>query len=227
MAWYGATHQTPETKVKVGLIRLDTKLWEIENKSPKCSSEMTCVWQREGIIKEFILSQDKEKSVPILLKTLQNKKEKLYVRAKIIEILAKKDYLNLSQEEIYPYFLPIIKDKTDDSKVRENALVALKGFRTQELVYLEMEIAGDTEENENLRSAAVINLGETKEKGAVDLLINLLKDKSYEVLNSSIDSLGDIGDKKAIPFILTFLESEDDWLRIGAETAIKNLQSTK
>ena len=44
VVWYGVTHLTPEAKVKIGLIKLRIKLWEIGSKSPKCASEMTCLW---------------------------------------------------------------------------------------------------------------------------------------------------------------------------------------
>ncbi len=143
--------------------------------------------------------------------------------------MADKNYLDLSQKELYPHFLSIIKDKTDDSEVRRNTLITLKGFRTQELVNLEMKIAADTKEDEGLRSAAVINLGVTKEKKAVDLLIRLLDDVSEKVNREAVHSLGNIGDSKAIQYLFPLLnrggENQELLLKAAVRNAIKKLQA--
>ncbi len=83
-------------------------------------------------------------------------------------------------------------------------------------------------ENLMVRSKAIYHLGKKKKKGAVPILIDLLKhDQAKDIKISAIEALGKIGEETSVDELISVLKHNDNDIRIAACNALGNIRDPK
>ena len=78
----------------------------------------------------------------------------------------------------------------------------------------------------NIRWKAAKYLGRSRNKNAVNPLIEALKDEEFIVRNNVAWSLGEIGDKRAIKPLTLALKDENKYVRCSVEEAVEKIRNS-
>ncbi len=82
------------------------------------------------------------------------------------------------------------------------------------------------EDNENVRNAAVVTLGEFDDPRAVDILLDVLNQEEW-VAFSAIYSLGKIGDRRAVPALMDAFKNRGEELSLAACEALLSFRDER
>lgn len=108
--------------------------------------------------------------------------------------------------------------------------IIVKSWNLKDIRYgpVLIEVLTDVAENPDFRHKAAIRLGEVNAIGALDVLSKYLFDKDQLVRKACAESLGGLGDKRAIRVLKEFIQQEK-WepARKTAEISIKRLEGDK
>ena len=105
-----------------------------------------------------------------------------------------------------------------------DALGQIGGTRVIEFLITSLK---DKYKNPQLRQAAIRTLGKMGENGAVEPLINVLKDKNEEIRITAIQTLGQIGDSRAVDPLITTLKSRNVSIKNTAVQALGQLGESR
>ena len=84
------------------------------------------------------------------------------------------------------------------------------------------------EKDLNVRKAAMnVALGEMKDKGAVEPIIALLKDKDMRVRKAAVEVLGEINDKRAVEPFIALLKNKRSNVRVEAADALGEMKDKR
>ena len=78
------------------------------------------------------------------------------------------------------------------------------------------------DENNGVRSNSMISLVKIG-KPTVELLINALKDKEWQMRGHAAETLGEIGNLRAVKELISTLNDENPWVRMSAANALGNI----
>jgi len=123
--------------------------------------------------------------------------------------------------------------KHEDARVRREVAYALSNIGGEEALKLISAMAEDADGE--VRQIAIKNLGATKNKGAVPLLLKMVAmrnplGRNNSMVISGIEALGEIGAEEAVPKLVRllrkssiFARSKNDEVRIAAATALEKI----
>jgi HEAT repeat protein len=163
-----------------------------------------------------------QRAVPYLLKMVDDEDESVILKAlgalrKIQDPAAASSVMELLQHE--------------NSRIRQRAADVL-GKIGDAVIAERLEQILKNDRSEDVRAGAAKALGEIRDPGSVDVLIDSLHD-AFSIRCRSIVALGEIGDDAALPSLLAMLKDPAPEIRyhaalalaeIGHEAAIKNIQ---
>jgi len=118
----------------------------------------------------------------------------------------------------------IIALKDEKWRVRWHAAETLG--ETGDIQAVEPLINALNDENNGVRSnstIALVNIGEP----AVKKLINALKDKEWHIRSNAAETLGELGDTRAVEPLINALNDENSWVRQSAASALGNIGDTR
>ena len=158
-----------------------------------------------------------QEDVEILMLRLQHSNPN--VRISAIEELGM-----IKSDEAVTALMDVIKDRYEDWKVQKRTIQVLSEIRDYRAVDLLIRILTDsifTRDCPALKWNAAIALGNFKEDQKVfDTLIESLNDKILYIREAAIQSLGNIGNKKAVPYLIAALNDKNFAIKMSAIQAI-------
>ena len=158
-----------------------------------------------------------QEDVEILMLRLQHSNPN--VRISAIEELGM-----IKSDEAVTALMDVIKDRYEDWKVQKRTIQVLSEIRDYRAVDLLIRILTDsifTRDCPALKWNAAIALGNFKEDQKVfDTLIESLNDRILYIREAAIQSLGNIGHKKAVPYLIAALNDKNFAIKMSAIQAI-------
>ena len=140
--------------------------------------------------------------------------------------LKKQVIKSISDLKISRAVYPLLKilQKDDDWRIRKEAALALKNFKTgtTDLTRKLSEIY-EKETNSKVKATIIRVLGICKTKGAVDLLISSLDTSDDDLRLRAIIALGEIGDRKALEPLCRILNDDSSSLQEDARISIEKI----
>jgi HEAT repeat protein len=118
--------------------------------------------------------------------------------AEIVRATATHSILALSSDEAAQILLPLLKDKSEF--VRKETAYALGKTRSK-LATDSLILLLQKDKSDEVRGASAFALGLIADEKAFDSLVQALDKKNAFIQRSAARSLGQIGDKRAIPFL--------------------------
>ncbi len=118
--------------------------------------------------------------------------------AEIVRATATHSILAIEHEEAAQILLPLLKDKS--AYVREETAYALGKTRSK-LATDSLILLLQKDKSDEVRGACAFALGLIADEKAFDSLVKSLSKKNLFIQRSAARSLGQIGDKRAIPFL--------------------------
>jgi HEAT repeat protein len=144
----------------------------------------------------------------------------------IVRATATHSILAISNEESAQILLPMLKDKSP--YVREETAYALGKTRSK-LATDSLIVLLQKDKSDEVRGACAFALGLIGDVKAFDVLVKSLTKKNLFIQRSSARSLGQIGDKRAIPILEIILQDtkrHDDVKREASES-LKRLREAE
>jgi HEAT repeat protein len=144
----------------------------------------------------------------------------LYDSAEIVRATATHSILAIPSEEAARILLPLLKDKS--AYVREETAYALGKTRSK-LVTDDLILLLQKDKSDEVRGACAVASGLIADVKAFDALVKALSRKNDFIQRSAARSLGQIGDKRAIPYlerIVNEVKRHDDVKREATESLI-------
>jgi len=141
------------------------------------------------------------------------KSENIVVRSEAIF------WLGEGEKKIAVSALTVLLTDNQPKNIRLEAIDALGKIGARTSVDKLLALFG--EEDEEILSAAVEAVGKIKDPKAVKPLMDVLYNDTVKL--TAIWSLGNIGDKSAIPILTTLLNNEDRFVRFNATRALKTI----
>ena len=118
----------------------------------------------------------------------------------------------------------LISTYTDvDAGLRSSAMDLLKELGRSEysLEILEPLIKGLQHEDKDMRILSANTLGRIRAHEVVPMLLEALEDENTNVVYNVVECLGDIGDPRAVPPLMTLLKNHpDDWVHVATLEAL-------
>lgn len=135
-------------------------------------------------------------------------------------LLGKQDFVAKSTW----FWKKLISTYTDvDAGLRSSAMDLLKELGRSEfsLEILEPLIEGLRHHDKDMRILSANTLGQIRAKEVLPMLLNALRDENANVVYSVAECLGDIGDARAVPALMTLLiEHTDEWVHVATLEAL-------
>ena len=154
-----------------------------------------------------------EKTIEQLIEDLKNDDDFVVEEAKGL--------LEMRKEESLDYLIDALKD--ENKNVRLNAAKILAFIGDSKAIHPLIEALEDN--NKLVRrevSTAISRMGAE----AVDPLIKILNNSDWRVKGAAAWSLGNMKDKKALPYLKELLDDENGFVRTGAQNAINILEKS-
>jgi HEAT repeat protein len=123
--------------------------------------------------------------------------------SEIVRATATHSILAIPSDESANILLPMLKDKSE--YVREETAYAL-GKTHSKLATDSLILLLQKDKSDEVRGACAFALGLIADEKAFDILVKSLKEKNLFIQRSSARSLGQIGDKRAIPYLEKILQ---------------------
>ena len=159
-------------------------------------------------------------AIPVLLKFLPVVKHE-NVKMAITRSLTVREARGIAAVPLVQAFLKVPEAESAVKWTIGNALAVV----ADDSVYSEISEIVRDKRNGSSREMVVEALGNMKNPGAVDVLIELLSDE--EVAGHAIVALGRLGSEKAQPDIEPFLQHNMPWIAKEAHRALKKIQRKK
>ena len=110
-------------------------------------------------------------------------------------------------------------------KATRRAVVETLG-RIDHPMTIELLLTGLADESGEVRAEAAYSIGTKKEVGAVDHLIDLLSDNSYQVRFNAAEALGIIGEQRAFnPLAFAWSEEDEPEVKRGMRLVLDHIAS--
>jgi HEAT repeat protein len=120
--------------------------------------------------------------------------------------------------------MSVIENQGEDWKIQIRAVKLLAEIKNPRAVDLLIKVLDDpffTYDCPALKWNAALALGNFKNYSkVVDVLIDALTDKTLYVREAAIQSLGEIGNRKAVPYLISALNAKSFAIRISAIMAL-------
>ncbi len=162
-------------------------------------------------------------AVEELVKTAPTKQEEL--RDLIVKgfrdetSLVREGAISLAARYLEPEVIGKMIDSDEDALMRNAAITAMRRQGPYALPYLQKVLRGD---NLELIMFVVGILASTNDPSAVQLLLPLLDHQDPNLQQVTIEALGGLKSREAVPKLLPFLKA-DLWLQIAAVTALSGI----
>lgn len=177
-------------------------------------------------ILEFFEQQKTDIASDFVLSLLKNATEDYEVDSKVLSAaISYCGTLKIVSSAEYLYKLSDFKDKSvAASAIKNLGKTGNKDYADQFLNKIKDNEYEDDETE--LRESAILLMGDLKYEPAVDTLLDIVKDDSYSKVarRYACDSLGKIGDEKAIPVLKGLLNDPDSILRSYALSSLANFK---
>ncbi|GER93042.1 hypothetical protein A45J_0773 [hot springs metagenome] len=127
--------------------------------------------------------------------------------------------------------MKVVENQGEDWKIKIRAIKLLAEIKNPMTVDLLIKVLDDpffTYDCPALKWNAAIALGNFKNYAkAVDALIDALNDKTLYVKEAAIQSLGEIGDRRAVPYLVLALSDKSFAIRISAIKALGKIRDVE
>lgn len=141
-----------------------------------------------------------------------------------VRILAIEELGRIRDDESVRALMSVIENQDEDWKIQIRAIKLLAEIKSPRSVDLLIRVLDDsffTHDCPALKWNAAIALGNFKDYAKVgDVLIDALNDKTLYVREAAIQSLGKIGDKRAVYYLISALNDKSFAIRIRAIKAL-------
>lgn len=156
-----------------------------------------------------------------LIKDLKSKD--FETRMQAVETLGK----NIDEKTLY-VFKKYVFVKSEDWKIKTRAIDFLGTVEDRDVSDFLIKIVGNPFINEGcpaIKRHAIVALGKKFNNGskATDALIKELQDTNLLVREASIESLGEIGDPRAVPYLIPGLDNESFAIRLSTIRALEQI----
>ncbi|MFQ5715313.1 MAG: HEAT repeat domain-containing protein [Candidatus Scalinduaceae bacterium] len=194
-----------------------------------------------------------KKVIEVLLKVIKDENENQYVRLSAFSSLNKigkdtdpKILIDLLENSNYEIrkeatrCLGVLKDKgvieslinkltDEDKEVRREAVLALGGYKDNRVFDALVKILLDTNENDLVRSGAVLSLSRLGNRKALLHLVKVLRNRGDNVRLEVVKALGAFNDELAIKQLMMIIKNrhEDSLVRSKAVMAMSQMDSEK
>ncbi len=157
-----------------------------------------------------------KKAIEILLKTAMNNENKINVRCNAIEGLGK-----IKEKNIVKYLHVLLRD--ENIYIKKSVILALADIRDKNSMDFLLEQLNN--EDDRLKHIIVWSLGRIEDDRCVDILIETLSKKNlkFEFKKSLINTLGKLGDKRAIKPLVDLLKDQHSGLEDYIVVALENI----
>ncbi len=165
--------------------------------------------------------RDEKAFIPILEK-VEDTNEQINVRSAALMALAK-----IGAGDAFHYVLSKLSDS--HYEIREAAIKALGELKDERAFNPILEKVEDTNEQINVRSAALMALAKIGAGEAFDYVLSKLSDSRYEIREAAIKALGELKDERAFNPILEKLEDTNEQINVrsAALMALAKINPTK
>lgn len=137
-----------------------------------------------------------------------------------VNISAVEELGKIGNDEAVTMLMRVLEDRLRNWKIRKRAIQTLADIKNYRAVDLLIQILVDSTFSKDcpaLKWNAAIALGNFKEhQKVVDALIEAMNDRTLYIREAAIQSLGDIGNKKALPYLISVLADKNFAIRISA-----------
>lgn len=164
-------------------------------------------------------------AIPLLVKVLEDKHECLEIRTSVAEALGE-----IRNRAATPALLRMIHNRDEYSDVRRSAIEAIVKIGDREAVPDLIACL----EDKKIQVSLVRALGEMKDRRAVSVLIEMLKQKPKDYYTEksgarrdAAAALGKMGDKQAVPMLIEALKDKDDYVRWYAAVALGRISDKR
>lgn len=141
-----------------------------------------------------------------------------------VRILAIEELGRSRDDESVRALMSVIENQGEDGKIQIRAIKLLAEIKNPRAVDLLIKVLDDpffTHDCPALKWNAAIALGNFKDYAkVVDVLIDALNDKTLYVREAAIQSLGKVGDKRAVHYLISALNDKSFAIRMRAIKAL-------
>lgn len=146
------------------------------------------------------------------------------IRLSAMEEIDVNKYLHIEKEELLKICMNIVEDRDEDWKVRAKAIKLLGEIRNPAAIEVLIKALDDiffSNDCPALKWSAAVALGNfNNDQRIIDALISALGDKTLYVREAAIQSLGKIGNSKAVPFLIQALHESGFAIKFSAISAL-------
>lgn len=144
------------------------------------------------------------------------------VRLSAVEELGK-----IGDDKSVRALMDVIEDRGEEWKIQVKAIKLLSEIKSPKAIDLLIKILDDpffTNDCPALKWNAALALGNFKNSSrVVEALINALNDRTLYIREAAIQSLGEIGDKRAVPYLISALKDKSFAIKISAINALQKI----
>lgn len=141
-----------------------------------------------------------------------------------IRLSAMEELGRIGDDDSVRALMSVIENQGEDWKIQIRAVKLLAEIKNPRAVDLLIKVLDDpffTYDCPALKWNAALALGNFKNYSkVVDVLIDALTDKTLYVREAAIQSLGEIGNRKAVPYLISALNAKSFAIRISAIMAL-------
>ncbi|MDA8214663.1 MAG: HEAT repeat domain-containing protein [Nitrospiraceae bacterium] len=141
-----------------------------------------------------------------------------------VRILAIEELGRIRDDESVRALMSVIENQGEDWKIQIRVVKLLAEIKNPRAVDLLIKVLDDpffTYDCPALKWNAALALGNFKNYSkVVDVLIDALTDKTLYVREAAMQSLGNIGDRKAVPYLISALSDKSFAIRMSAIKAL-------